>query len=181
MRRAPFVLPALLALAVPALAPAADKRPIQVDDLFRFQRVSDPQISPDGSQVVYVVSTITDPANNKSSSNLWLAAADGKSPPRRLTTTDKKDNHPRWSPDGKQVLFESNRSGDGQLWVIDLGGGEARQLSRVSTGAGNGLWSPDGSHIAFVSAVYPEYSDKPFAECDKLHKQRLEEPEPRPG
>ena len=65
---------------------AAGKRPMVVDDLYRFRRVSDPQISPDGSQVVYVVGIITDPAKNKSHSNLWLAAADGKTPPRQLTT-----------------------------------------------------------------------------------------------
>jgi dipeptidyl aminopeptidase/acylaminoacyl peptidase len=152
-----------------------------VDDLYRFQRVSDPQISPGGTQVVYVVGTITDPAKNKSKSNLWLAATDGKSPPRQLTTTDKKDSHARWSPDGKRLLFESTRSGgEPQLWMIDVGGGEARQLTHVSTGAGNALWSRDGSHIAFVSAVFPEFSDKLFAESDKLNKERLEAEESSP-
>jgi dipeptidyl aminopeptidase/acylaminoacyl peptidase len=160
---------------------AAEKRPMTVDDLYRFLRVSDPQISPDGTQVVYVVGTITDPAKNKSKSNLWLAATDGKTPPRQLTTTDKKDSHARWSPDGKRLLFESTRSGgEPQLWTIDTGGGEARQLSHVSTGAGNALWSRDGSHIAFVSAVFPEFSDKPFAESDKLDKERLEAEESSP-
>src|SRR6516165_2422354 len=116
---------------------AAEKRPMTLDDLYRFKRVADPQISPDGSQVVYVLTTITDPAQNKTKSNLWLATTDGKSPPRQLTTTDKKDSHPRWSPDGKRILFESNRSGgEPQLWVIDTGGGEARQLTHVGTGAG---------------------------------------------
>src|SRR5262249_20600662 len=95
----------VVALVVPSAA--AERRPIKVDDLFRFQRVADPQISPDGSQVVYAVTTVTDATNNKTSSNLWLAATDGKTPPRRLTTTEKKDSHPRWSPDGKRILFES--------------------------------------------------------------------------
>src|SRR4051812_48777932 len=89
---------------------AAEKRPMAVDDLYRFQRVADPQISPDGSRVVYVVTTITDPAKNKTKSNLWIAATDGSTPPRQLTTTEKKDSHPRWSPDGKRILFESTRS-----------------------------------------------------------------------
>jgi dipeptidyl aminopeptidase/acylaminoacyl peptidase len=152
-----------------------------LDDLYRFKRVADPQISPDGSQVVYVLTTITDPAQNKTKSNLWLATTDGKSPPRQLTTTDKKDSHPRWSPDGKRILFESNRSGgEPQLWVIDTGGGEARQLTHVGTGAGNALWSRDGSLIAFVSAVFPENSDKPFAESDKLNKECIEAEEKSP-
>jgi dipeptidyl aminopeptidase/acylaminoacyl peptidase len=160
---------------------AAEKRPMVIDDLYRFQRVADPQISPDGTQVVYVVGTITDPAKNKSQSNLWLAATDGKTPPRQLTTTDKKDNHPRWSPDGKRIVFESNRSGgEPQLWTIDVGGGEAKQLTHISTGAGNAIWSRDGSMIAFVSGVFPEFSDKPFAESNKLNKERLEAEESSP-
>ncbi len=164
-----------------SLSFAAEKRPMTVDDLFRFQRVYEPQISPDGSQVVYVVGTILDPAKNKSKADLWIAAADGKTPPRQFTTTDKKDSHPRWSPDGKRVLFESTRSGgEPQLWIIDLNGGEARQLTRTSTGAGNAIWSLDGSHIAFVSAVSPEFSDKPFAESDKLNKERLDAAESSP-
>src|SRR5947209_1524859 len=119
---------------------AAEKRPMVIDDLFGFRRVADPQISPDGSQVVYVVTTITDPAKNKTQSNLWLAATDGKSPPRQFTTTEKRDAHPRWSPDGKRILFESNRSGgEPQLWLIDVNGGEARQLTHVSTRAGNAI------------------------------------------
>src|SRR5207253_7732916 len=111
---------ALVFLAMSAVA--ADRRPMTIDDLFKFKRVSDPQISPDGTQVVYVVASITDVAGNKTNSNLWLAATDGKTPPRQLTTTDKKDKHPRWSPDGKHILFESNRSGDSQLWLIALDG-----------------------------------------------------------
>jgi Tol biopolymer transport system component len=103
-----------------------------------------------------------------------VAASDGHSPARQLTTTEKKDRHPRWSPDGKRVLFESNRSGEYQLWVIDLAGGEARQLTTISTGANNGLWSREGKRVAFVSAVHPEFSTKPFGESDKLNKDKIE-------
>src|SRR5437762_2730890 len=79
-------------------------------------------------------------------------------PPRQLTTAGKKDKHPRWSPDGQHILFESNRSGDFQLWVISVAGGEAKQLTSIATEAGTGIWSPDGKWIAFVSTVYPEFS-----------------------
>jgi len=161
-------------LFVCLLAPAivrADKRPMKFEDLAAFQRVADPQISPDGKHVAYQVTTV-DLAGNKTSTNLWVAATDRMSPPRRLTTSTKADRHARWSPDGSRILFESTRSGDSQLWVIDLGGGEARQLTSISTGAWNGIWAPDGKTVAFVSAVYPENSDKPFAEADKLNKER---------
>jgi dipeptidyl aminopeptidase/acylaminoacyl peptidase len=157
---------------------AAGKRPMTLDDLLRFQRVTDPQISPDGKQIVYVVTTV-DRAGNKTTSNLWLASVQGDSR-RQLTTAPKKDRHPRWSPDGKQILFESDRSGENQLWIIALAGGEARQVTTISSEASTGLWSPDGQWIAFVSAVYPEYSEKPFAEGDALHKKRKQETEKNP-
>ena len=169
-------------LVVPAAvhADGPAKRPMKIDDLFAFQRVSDPQISPDGKAVVYVVAEVDLPGN-KTTSSLWLAPSDGKGEPKRLTTAaGKKDAHPRWSPDGKRILFESNRSGDDQLWIIDLDGGEARQLTKISTEASDAVWSRDGKMIAFVSAVYPEYSEKPFKESDELNKKRKEEAEKNP-
>ncbi|MFL5341187.1 MAG: prolyl oligopeptidase family serine peptidase [Gemmataceae bacterium] len=170
-----LALPLLCVIGV-AMHPepgAAAGRPMTVADLYKFKRVSDAQISPDGKWVVYVVAAV-DLAGNKSSSNLWLAPAAGGEP-RQLTTTDKKDRHPRWSPDGKRILFESTRGGDQQLWVIDLAGGEARQVTHVSSEASGGVWSPDGSHIAFVSAVYPEFSEKPFKESNEANKKKSEE------
>jgi dipeptidyl aminopeptidase/acylaminoacyl peptidase len=167
--------------ALPAVVFAEGRRPLTLDDLFRFQRVNDPQISPDGKLVVYVRTTV-DLAANKSTSALWLAPADGKGEPRALTNPGqhKRDRHPRWAPDGKHILFESNRAGDDQLWGIDLRGGEARQLTTLSTGAGNALWSRDGKQIAFVSTVFPEYSEKPFKESDALNKQRKDDAEKNP-
>jgi dipeptidyl aminopeptidase/acylaminoacyl peptidase len=179
MERSAVLCVVLILLAGPAVVFAEGKRPMKIDDLFRFQRVSDPQISPDGKFVVYVVATV-DLDANKSSSSLWLASTGGNTERRQLTNANKKDRHPRWSPDGKRILFESNRSGDNQLWIIDVGGGEARQLTTISTEASNGVWSRDGKQIAFVSAVYPEYADKPFKESDALNKKRKEEIEKSP-
>lgn len=170
---------ALVTALIMTTTATAAKRPMKLDDLFAFKRVSDPQVSPDGSLVVYVVTTVDLPGN-KTISNLWLAATDGKTPPRQLTASDKKDRHPRWSPDGSKILFESTRSGKSQLWLIELAGGEAKKLTDVSTEASNAIWSRDGSHIAFVSAVYPEFSEKPFAESDKLNKEKMEAAEKNP-
>src|SRR5579884_4672 len=145
-----------LALFVLLLCPAwawSAGRPMQIDDLFRFKRVADPQISPDGRHVVYAVGTV-DLEANKILYHLWLASADGKGEPRQLTNASKSDRNPRWSPDGRTILFQSSRSGAPQLWAIDLQGGEARQLTHLSTGASMGTWSRDGKQIAFVSAVW---------------------------
>ncbi len=153
---------------------ATAARPMQVDDLFKFLRVSDAQISPDGFWIAYVVTKV-DLDGNKSSSNLWLADVAGKTTPKRLTYTDKKDRHPRWSPDGKRILFESSRSGETQLWTIDIRGGEARQITNLATEASGAIWSADGKNIAFVSTVYPEFSKLPFKESDAANKKKMDE------
>src|SRR5262245_60061886 len=93
-----WCLSALL-VVVPAASAA---RPMTVADLFDLKRVAAPQVSPDGKLVAYQVTTV-DLAGNKTTTNLWLAATDGKSQPRRLTTSTKSDRHPRWSPDGKSI------------------------------------------------------------------------------
>jgi dipeptidyl aminopeptidase/acylaminoacyl peptidase len=152
--------------------------PLTLDDFFALRRVSDPQISPDGRTVAYVIATV-DMAKNATTSAIWLAASDG-SAARQLTNGPKHDRHPRFSPDGKQILFESDRSGDNQLWVIDVAGGEARQLTTIASEAKTGIWSPDGKWIAFVSAVYPEFSEKPYAESNAANKQRKEQIEKNP-
>lgn len=155
------------------------KRAMEVDDLFRLQRLASPQVSPDGQWVVYVQTTVN-VENNKGVSQLWLVATDGKTPPRKLTSAGKKDLNPCWSPDGQWILFESNRSGSMQLWAIRVSGGEAIQLTSLVTEAGNAQWSPNGRQIAFVSAVWPEYTNLPFKECMAAHKKRMDEQESNP-
>ncbi len=180
VRTAALVGAALVFTPPAVFAETPKRRPITVDDLFALKRVADPQVSPDGKQVAYQVTTVNLDANTTSTA-LWVAAADGKTPPRQVTNSGKRDAHPRWSPDGTKLLFESNRSGSQQLYVLDLAaGGEAVQITNVNTGAGNGLWSPDGSKVAFVSAVYPEFSELPFAESDKKNKEKEEAAEKAP-
>jgi dipeptidyl aminopeptidase/acylaminoacyl peptidase len=170
----------LVLLVLPMSAWANEKsRPMKVDDLFRFNRVGDPQISPDGKWVVYTVGKVNLEAN-KTVQSLWLASTDKGGANKQLTASTKSDRHPRWSPDGKSILFESSRDGSTQLWIIDIDGGEARQLTHIGTEASLGTWSRDGKQIAFVSAVWPEYSEKPFKESDALNMKRLDEKEKSP-
>ena len=176
-----FILPVSCCLLITACAGAAEtkKRPMELDDMFRFERLSDPQISPDGKRIVYAVGDV-DLKNNRIVHHLWLTDAGANGSPRRLTEAAKSDRHPRWSPNGKTILFESSRSGTNQLWTIAVDGGEARQLTQISTGASEGTWSPDGKHIAFVSAVWPENSTKPITESDGLNKKRQEDIDANP-
>jgi dipeptidyl aminopeptidase/acylaminoacyl peptidase len=173
MRRFAVLLVCLISGWASPAAGADKKRPMVIDDLFRFKRVADPQVSPDGTLIAYTLTTV-DLAGNKSSSSIWLAST-LPDKPRQLTNTTKKDGHPRWSPDGKRILFESNRSGENQLWVIELSGGEARQLTTIATEASTAIWSPDGKSIAFVSSVYPELSAKPYKESNALNKKKKDE------
>ena len=115
-----------------------EKRPIELEDLFRAKRVSDPQISPDGKWVAYVVAEV-DKAENRQNSDLWLVAAAGGEA-RQLTRSPKHDRHPRWSPDGKWIAFESNRGGAFQIYLISPDGGEAKQFTSISTEANQAIW-----------------------------------------
>lgn len=153
------------------LVTAALARPIELEDLFRLKRVSDPQLSPDGATVAYVVTEVLK-AENRTQSDIWLVPASGGEP-RRLAASPKHDRHPRWSPDGRWIAFESNRDGEFQIYIIPVAGGEAVQVTRLSTGASQPVWAPTGDQLAFVSEVFPEFSAKPFAEADRLNREKL--------
>ena len=164
-----FVVAAALLVFVSSEAGA---RTVTFADLMAFHRISDPQPSPDGKWLAYVV-TDMDMAENRGNSDLWLVPTAGGEP-RRLTASPKHDRHPTWSPDGKWIGFESNRDGEFQIYVIQTDGGEARKLTTIATGATQPVWSPDGKHIAFVSTVFPEFSEQPFADADKRNKEKLD-------
>ena len=147
-------------------------RPLVFEDLSSLRRLSDPQPSPDGRWIACVLST-PDLAENRTDSDVWLVPVSGGTP-RKFAASPKQDRHPRWSPDGRWVVFESNRDGEFQVWIQPVDGGEARVLTRLSTGASAPIWSPDGSRIAFLSSVYPEFSGKPSAESERLNRERIQ-------
>lgn len=163
------LIPCVALLTLPAALVA---KPFAFEDLAAFHRLSDPQVSPDGRQIAFVLTDV-DLAGNRSDSDIWLMPSnDGI--PRKLTTSPKHDRHPRWSPDGRWIVFESSRGGETQLWIIPSDGGEARELVNLSTGASEAIWSPDGSRLAFLSSVFAEHSAKPFAESNKLNRDAIE-------
>ncbi|HEV8483719.1 MAG TPA: S9 family peptidase [Blastocatellia bacterium] len=143
----------LLSLAL-ASAAHAQKRAFTIEDLYRIKSISDVHISPDGKSVVYVVGT-PDLPRAKRASHIWLMDVDGRNA-RQLTYDAKGEGSPRFSPDGKRLLFISSRDGSPSLYTMPMSGGEARRLTSISTGVSDPLWSPDGKWIAFSTDVYPE-------------------------
>jgi dipeptidyl aminopeptidase/acylaminoacyl peptidase len=132
----------------------AGRRPITAEDVYRLRFVSDPQLSPDGTQVAYVVAWVDPDDHTRYRSQLMLAPFDGSRPPRALTSGNYRDLAPRWSPDGCSLAFLSNRDKDtSQLFVLSLEGGEPRQLTSLKRGAGAAVWSPDGRRVAFAARL----------------------------
>ena len=139
-------------------------RALTLDDIYRVPIVSSPQLSPDGSQVAYVVS-VADRESDSMVSRIWLVTSDGAGrarPDRRTSagrarplTAGPYDRSPRWSPDGRGLAFTSKRQTDSQaqVFLISATGGEARKITEVELGAGTPVWSPDGARLAFVGTV----------------------------
>lgn len=131
---------------------AEPKRRIAIEDLYDMQWVSDPQISPDGEHIAYVVKTVDQKDKTKYQSRIWLVDVAGGTP-QQITAGPKTDNNPRWSPCGGQLAFTSNRAEGNQIFLLPLAGGEAKQLTKDKNGAGTPVWSPDGQKIAFTAKI----------------------------
>src|SRR5579863_1317452 len=134
----------------------AGKHAITFDNMIQMHRVGEAQVSPDGKWVAYTVST-PDMDANRGASNIWIVPTAGGA--SLQLTQSGHDSSPVWSPDGKTIAFLSSRSGDSQVYLLSMDGGEAKPLTHLSTGADNLKWSPDGKTIAFTSGVYPDCKD----------------------
>ncbi|MHC4557355.1 MAG: dipeptidyl-peptidase 5 [Planctomycetota bacterium] len=141
--------------------------PFSIHDMLAMDRLSEPQASPDGRWIVFVLRE-TDLEANKGRTDLWLLNADGTTP-RRLTSHLEGDFNPRWAPDSKSVWFISARSGSSQVWRIRIDGGEAQQISDEPLDVGNLVVSPDGKYIAFTMEVFPDCNMAAETK-ERLHK-----------
>ena len=134
------------ALTLPALA--GDTR-MQPKDLPSVLQAQDPQVSPDGKLVAFVVSEV-DPKDNVYQTDVWLVATDGGEP-FRFTRHVKNDRAPQFSPDGTKLAFISEREEKAQIFLADVRGGEPWKLSDLKGGVSAFAWSPDGTWIAALS------------------------------
>ncbi len=125
------------------------KARISIPDLYRFKLISDPNLSPDGSRVVFVVETMSR-SDKTYYSHLYLSGMGDKTI-RQLTFGKKNDTTPRWSPDGSRIAFVSKRDDTSQIWILPMDGGEAYPLTKLPRGSISSLvWSPDGRQVAFL-------------------------------
>jgi dipeptidyl aminopeptidase/acylaminoacyl peptidase len=148
------ILAALVVLAEPASAatPPATPHPFGIRDLQGFDRISDPQPSPRGDRIAFVVRT-TDFAANRGRNDLWWMRADGTGL-TRLTTSEAADTEPRWAPDGRTLFFLSTRSGASQVWSLSLDGGEPQPVTSLPLDVSSLVVSPDGERLLFSLEVF---------------------------
>src|ERR1051326_8322707 len=161
-----------LALTTSTFAQNA-KHPFTVEDMMKLKRVGAPVPSPDGKWVLFDCIDVDLEANAKIS-HLWIVPANGGES-RRLNPNPNHEERPRFSPDGKRLIWTSKATDPTQIWMCDFDSGNGalvgkpHQVTEISTGADGCIWSPDGKNIVFVSAVYPDCKD------DACNKQRDEE------
>ncbi len=160
--RPPVLVAAAALLAAIAGAPLAGQqnggqedagRTFTVDDAIDMVRVSGPQLSPDGSRILFTRNEL-DWEENKRESRIWVVGADGRN--ARPFTGSPDDRSAVWSPDGRWVSF-TRPAGEGdsrrrQLFLLPVDGGEAAQLTKHATAVGSYRWSPDGTSIFFLAS-----------------------------
>lgn len=124
-------------------------------DVFELEIAADPQISPDGSRVVYVRNS-NDIMIDRTKANLWIINSDGSDHRPLLSGTDSYSS-PRWSPDGTRLAYVSSAEGRGpELYVRWMDSGQTALLSNLQNSPGGISWSPDGTQIAFSMLVETE-------------------------
>jgi len=172
-----FIAPLLLCVgSMLAQSPTPpQKHPFTFEDMMKLKRVGAPVPSPDAKWVVFDCEDVDLTANTKIS-HLWIVPASGPAAAgRRLNPTPNHEERPRFSPDGKRLIWTSKATDPTQIWMCDFDSGNGvlvgkpHQVTSFSTGADGAIWSPDGKNLVFASAVYPECKD------DACNKQRDEE------
>lgn len=166
MKRLKLVVLALITLA----AFTAQARKITEKDIFKFNWIGDPQVSPDGSRIAFVRVTVNEKKDTYETA-IWQVAATPGAAPRRMTN-GPRDTSPRWSRDGQTLAFL--RGGEPpartQIYLIGGAAAEPRALTSVARGVDSFSWSPDGRRIAFTATTKPEDLDEKKKKNDDEHE-----------
>jgi dipeptidyl aminopeptidase/acylaminoacyl peptidase len=149
------------------------RRAMTPQDITRIRFISDPQLSPDGRRVAFVVTMLSED-QDEYLSNIWVVDTAGGEP-RRFTTGPKRDTAPRWSPDGSWLAFVSERvpKQKAQLYVMPVDGGEPARLTDLRNGVAHPVWSPDSTRLAFVSRAGGWQEPEDEAERQKSKPARV--------
>ncbi|NNK87068.1 MAG: S9 family peptidase, partial [Flavobacteriaceae bacterium] len=142
------------------------REPFQPLDVFGLEFVSDPQIAPDGSRVVYRRNGY-DIMKDRRFGNLWIINSDGTDH-RKLTSREVNESQARWSPDGKRLAFSSATEEGSELYMYWMDTGQIAKLSQLERSPGNLTWSPNGKQLAFTMFV----AQKPPVVADMPRKPK---------
>jgi dipeptidyl aminopeptidase/acylaminoacyl peptidase len=157
----------ILLILLGGVGAAAERKAMTPRDIIALKQVLDPQISPDGQLVVFVVTELV-PKENLYQSDLWrVGATSGE--PHRLTHHPKNDRAPAWSPDGQFLAFLSEREEKAQVFLMSARGGEPWRLTEAKEGVTAFTWAPDSAAIAYLTA------DSPSEEEEKKTKAKDDE------
>jgi len=148
-----LILQSLLLTFTSLSVVAQEHPPLAGMDIFALEWVSEPKISPDGKQVVYVRNGM-DIMTDQRQSRLWLVNSDG-SGHEKLTSADVDESGPVWSPDGSRIAFIRDTEHGSEIFVVWVGSGKISRLTQLDRSPRGLSWSPDGNHIAF-SMLMPE-------------------------
>jgi dipeptidyl aminopeptidase/acylaminoacyl peptidase len=140
-------------VSAPALATQDNKKPSKrftAERVFDMEYANDPQVAPDGETIVYVRQSM-DKMTDKDVGKLWIL--DIKSDTNRPLIADKQASSPRWSPDGKSLVFTSYHSGKPELRRVFIDSGMSFSLAQLQKGVSDVAWSPNGEQLAFSMFV----------------------------